>query len=89
VLAGTARAASRPWTTLHRERFGSTLRQAPRSTGAWALRSRRQVGVRQADVRWICEALHGAGFDHPALPAFPEGDYLKFAIGRIEKDGRA
>jgi 23S rRNA (cytosine1962-C5)-methyltransferase len=30
------------------------------------------------------ESLTGAGFDHPTLPAFPEGDYLKFAIGRID-----
>jgi 23S rRNA (cytosine1962-C5)-methyltransferase len=30
------------------------------------------------------ESLTGAGFDHPVLPAFPEGDYLKFAIGRVD-----
>jgi 23S rRNA (cytosine1962-C5)-methyltransferase len=24
--------------------------------------------------------LHGAGIDHPTLPAFPEGRYLKFAV---------
>jgi 23S rRNA (cytosine1962-C5)-methyltransferase len=30
------------------------------------------------------ESLTGAGFDHPTLPAFPEGDYLKFAVGRID-----
>ncbi|MEK7467863.1 MAG: class I SAM-dependent rRNA methyltransferase [Planctomycetota bacterium] len=27
--------------------------------------------------------VHGAGCDHPVIPAFPEGDYLKFAIGRV------
>ena len=37
----------------------------------------------QAGRRWVLEALRGAGFDHPVLPAFPEGDYLKFAIGRV------
>ncbi len=26
--------------------------------------------------------VRGAGFDHPSLPSFPEGDYLKFAIAR-------
>jgi hypothetical protein len=31
---------------------------------------------------WDIESLSGAAFDHPSLPAFPEGDYLKFAIGR-------
>ena len=25
-------------------------------------------------------ALHGAPWDHPLLPAFPEGRYLKFAL---------
>jgi 23S rRNA (cytosine1962-C5)-methyltransferase len=42
-----------------------------------------EAGTRQADRRWVFEALHGAGFDHPVLPAFPEGDYLKFAVGRV------
>lgn len=42
-----------------------------------------QAGVRQAGRRWRLESQHGAGFDHPVLPAFPEGDYLKFAIGRV------
>jgi 23S rRNA (cytosine1962-C5)-methyltransferase len=40
-------------------------------------------GVRQAGRRWQLEALHGAAFDHPVLEAFPEGDYLKFATGRV------
>ena len=42
-----------------------------------------ETGARQAGRRWSLEALHGAAFDHPVLPAFPEGDYLKFAIGRV------
>ena len=42
-----------------------------------------EAGVRQAGRRWEFEALYGAAFDHPVLPAFPEGDYLKFAIGRV------
>ena len=42
-----------------------------------------EAGVRQADRHWVFEALHGAAFDHPVLPAFPEGDYLKFAMGRV------
>jgi len=40
-------------------------------------------GVRQAGRRWAFESLHGAGFDHPVLAAFPEGDYLKFVMGRV------
>jgi 23S rRNA (cytosine1962-C5)-methyltransferase len=46
------------------------------------------TGVRQAGRRWVFQSMHGAGFDHPVLPAFPEGDYLKFAIGRV-LDGNA
>ena len=41
------------------------------------------AGARAAGRRFELEAMRGAGFDHPALPAFPEGDYLKFAIGRV------
>jgi 23S rRNA (cytosine1962-C5)-methyltransferase len=40
-------------------------------------------GVRQAGRRWEPQSFHGAAFDHPSLAAFPEGDYLKFAIGRV------
>ena len=42
-----------------------------------------EAGAHQAGRRWVFEALYGAAFDHPVLPAFPEGDYLKFAIGRV------
>ncbi|MEX1194120.1 MAG: class I SAM-dependent rRNA methyltransferase [Dehalococcoidia bacterium] len=42
-----------------------------------------EEGVRQAGRRWAFESMHGAGFDHPVLAAFPEGDYLKFAMGRV------
>jgi 23S rRNA (cytosine1962-C5)-methyltransferase len=34
--------------------------------------------VERADLRLL--EVHGAGPDHPMLPAFPEGRYLKFAI---------
>lgn len=40
------------------------------------------AGARQAGRQWQLEACYGAAFDHPSLPAFPEGDYLKFAVGR-------
>ena len=42
-----------------------------------------EAGVRQAGRRWEFESLHGAAFDHPVLAAFPEGDYLKFVMGRV------
>jgi 23S rRNA (cytosine1962-C5)-methyltransferase len=41
-----------------------------------------QDGVAQAGRRFVLEELRGAGFDHPVASTFPEGDYLKFAIGR-------
>lgn len=40
-------------------------------------------GARNAGRRFELEELRGAGFDHPEWAAFPEGNYLKFAIGRI------
>jgi 23S rRNA (cytosine1962-C5)-methyltransferase len=43
-----------------------------------------EAGAREAGRRWRLESLHGAAFDHPVIAAFPEGDYLKFAIGRID-----
>ncbi len=42
-----------------------------------------EAGASQANRHWVFEALYGAAFDHPVLPAFPEGDYLKFAMGRV------
>ena len=50
----------------------------------YAFLSTIEAGARQAGRRWRLESLHGAAFDHPVLEAFPEGDYLKFAIGRID-----
>ncbi|HEU0074741.1 MAG TPA: class I SAM-dependent rRNA methyltransferase [Dehalococcoidia bacterium] len=41
-----------------------------------------EAGAHQAGRKWELEACYGAAFDHPTLPAFPEGDYLKFAFGR-------
>jgi 23S rRNA (cytosine1962-C5)-methyltransferase len=42
-----------------------------------------EAGTRAAGRRFELEGLRGAGFDHPVLPAFPEGDYLKLALGRV------
>ena len=43
-----------------------------------------EEGSRQAGRRYVLEEVHGAAFDHPTIEAFPEGDYLKFAVGRVE-----
>jgi len=43
-----------------------------------------KTGAHQAGRRFILEAYTGAGLDHPTLPVFPEGDYLKFAIGKVQ-----
>jgi 23S rRNA (cytosine1962-C5)-methyltransferase len=43
-----------------------------------------EAGAWQAGRRWRLESLHGAAFDHPVLDAFPEGDYLQFAIGLLD-----
>jgi 23S rRNA (cytosine1962-C5)-methyltransferase len=42
-----------------------------------------EEGAREARRRWQLEELYGAAFDHPVIDAFPEGDYLKFAVGRV------
>ena len=47
-----------------------------------------EEGSRAAGRRFSLETIRGAGFDHPVAPWFPEGDYLKFAIGRVEGGGR-
>jgi 23S rRNA (cytosine1962-C5)-methyltransferase len=41
-------------------------------------------GVARSGRRWKLGELRGAGFDHPVLEIFPEGDYLKFALGTVE-----
>ncbi|HEX5369210.1 MAG TPA: class I SAM-dependent methyltransferase, partial [Dehalococcoidia bacterium] len=43
-----------------------------------------EEGARLAGRRWALDSFHGAAFDHPTMAAFPEGDYLKFAIGRVQ-----
>jgi 23S rRNA (cytosine1962-C5)-methyltransferase len=42
-----------------------------------------QDAARSVGRRFALERLSGAGFDHPVLPIFPEGDYLKFALGTL------
>jgi 23S rRNA (cytosine1962-C5)-methyltransferase len=42
-----------------------------------------EAGAADAGRKFLLEELRGAGMDHPTLAAFPEGDYLKFAIGRM------
>ena len=37
-------------------------------------------GARDAGRRAQIREIHGAAFDHPVVPQFPEGDYLKFAV---------
>jgi len=43
-----------------------------------------KTGVELAGRRFVLESYAGAALDHPTLPVFPEGDYLKFALGRVE-----
>jgi len=42
-----------------------------------------EEGARAAGRKFSLQELRGAGFDHPVLRGFPEGDYLKFAVGRV------
>jgi 23S rRNA (cytosine1962-C5)-methyltransferase len=43
-----------------------------------------KTAVELGGRRFRLESYAGAGLDHPTLPAFPEGDYLKFALGTVE-----
>ncbi len=40
-------------------------------------------GAADAGRRWQPDEMRGAAPDHPVAPFFPEGDYLKFAVGRL------
>jgi 23S rRNA (cytosine1962-C5)-methyltransferase len=40
--------------------------------------------VHRQGRRFVLQSFAGAGRDHPTLPVFPEGDYLKFAIGSVQ-----
>jgi 23S rRNA (cytosine1962-C5)-methyltransferase len=42
-----------------------------------------KTGVESAGRTFALETYTGAGPDHPTLPAFPEGDYLKLALGHV------
>ena len=37
-------------------------------------------GAREAGRRAEIAEMRGAALDHPVVPQFPEGDYLKFAV---------
>jgi len=41
------------------------------------------AGAREAGRTFALVELRGAAACHPSLPAFPEGEYLKFASGRL------
>ena len=43
-----------------------------------------QDGAREAGRRFALREIRGAAPDHPVLPVFPEGDYLKFVVGVLE-----
>jgi 23S rRNA (cytosine1962-C5)-methyltransferase len=40
-------------------------------------------GAADAGRRWQLDEMRGAAADHPVARFFPEGDYLKFAVGRV------
>ncbi len=43
-----------------------------------------KAGIDQAGRRFTLQRYTGAGLDHPTLDVFPEGDYLKFALGMVQ-----
>ncbi len=86
----TLSAALAAYTRLHRlcaavTAPGGTLCAASCSShvGADAFLETVTTGVRAAGRTFTLIALRGAAACHPSLPAFHEGDYLKFAQGRL------
>lgn len=43
-----------------------------------------EAGAEKAGRTFALEEVRGGGLDHPSEPWFPEGDYLKFAVGRVK-----
>jgi len=41
------------------------------------------AGAADAGRSFVLAELRGAGADHPVVQSFPEGDYLKMAVGRL------
>jgi 23S rRNA (cytosine1962-C5)-methyltransferase len=41
------------------------------------------AGAAEAERGFTLRELHGAAADHPVVARFPEGDYLKFAVGVV------
>ena len=63
-------------------RAGRCARRRARATStAAAFLATVRDGARDAGRRFALVELRGAGADHPVVPQFPEGDYLKFAVG--------
>ena len=70
-------------------RFMSAARAAARAKPVVVLRAGRhrpdtRAAVTHTGALARPDAVYGAAFDHPTLEAFPEGDYLKFAMCRLD-----
>ena len=82
--------ARRAYTRLHRlaasvTARGGTLCAASCSShfGREEFLATIRAGAEKARRRFDLERERGAGFDHPVIRAFPEGDYLKVAFGTV------
>ncbi|RPH49004.1 MAG: class I SAM-dependent rRNA methyltransferase [Planctomycetota bacterium] len=88
--AGARENARRAYTRLHRLACAVTARGGLLCAASCSSHVDRkeflatvEAGAAKAGRRFGLERTKGAGFDHPVLSAFPEGDYLKFAIGTV------
>jgi 23S rRNA (cytosine1962-C5)-methyltransferase len=52
--------------------------------GAPAFIASVEAGARDAGRRFAFGEMHEAGADHPTIDVFPEGRYLKFAVGTLD-----
>jgi 23S rRNA (cytosine1962-C5)-methyltransferase len=88
---GSRENARRAYTRLHRLAFTATSRGGLLCAASCSSHFTREefaetlkAGAGKSGRKYLMEGLRGAGFDHPVIRAFPEGDYLKFAIARVK-----
>jgi len=87
---GARENARRAYTRLHRLAAAVTARGGVLAAASCSSHVDREeflatvaAGAAKAGRRYSPDLVRGAGFDHPVIRAFPEGDYLKMAFGKL------
>jgi 23S rRNA (cytosine1962-C5)-methyltransferase len=80
---GAIAAARHAYARLHRLAAAVTAKGGLLCAASCSSHVGRKEFLATLGPRFRLEEVRGASFDHPVVRAFPEGDYLKFAIGRM------